>query len=50
MVPLERLSDLLMSNRSIRSFCDMLAGDDYQQINEQHRLKASIFIEGQTVF
>ncbi|KAH8698779.1 hypothetical protein BGW36DRAFT_340036 [Talaromyces proteolyticus] len=25
---------------SIRHFCDMLAGADYQQINEKHRLKA----------
>ncbi|CRG89283.1 Protein TSD2 [Talaromyces islandicus] len=26
---------------SIRHFCDMLAGQDYQKINEKHRLKAS---------
>ncbi|KAJ6072977.1 hypothetical protein N7467_011062 [Penicillium canescens] len=25
---------------SIRHFCDMLAGDDYQRINEEHRLSA----------
>jgi hypothetical protein len=24
---------------SIRHFCDMLAGQDYQEINEKHRLK-----------
>jgi hypothetical protein len=26
---------------SIRHFCDMLAGDDYQRINEEHRLSVS---------
>lgn len=26
---------------SIRHFCDMLAGDDYQAINEKYRLKVS---------
>lgn len=28
---------------SIRHFCDMLAGDDYQEINKKHRLSVRIF-------
>lgn len=29
---------------SIRHFCDMLAGDDYQAINEKYRLSVSLFL------
>lgn len=29
---------------SIRHFCDMLAGDDYQAINERYRLSVSVLL------
>lgn len=35
---------------SIRHFCDMLAGDDYQAINEKYRLAVCIFTWGNDVY